>query len=214
MSRTHEALAMSDAPVAAKTEARIEAQRERILSAAQKCFIEHGFHSASVANIAETAGMSAGLIYRYFAGKNEIILAIVQRQLELLLGDMKLNRQVDLVDEMIGSYGRGCGSDAHGARGMNPALLLEMSAEATRDPDIAAALNSFDTALRGALVAWLSDTTQNGGHQLPLEMAPSRALLVQLLFEGLKVRETREPDLDRALLTKALQEFVPLLLTP
>lgn len=201
-------------PAVSKAEARVEAQRERILDAAQKCFVEHGFHGASMANIAETAGMSAGLIYRYFAGKNEIILAIVQHQLELLLDDVQLNRQVDLTAEMIGSYGRACRSDARGARGMNPALLLEMSAEATRDPSIAAALDSFDTALRAALVAWLSDSAQNGGCELPTQVAPARALLLQLLFEGLKVRETREPDLDRALLTNALQEFVPLLLTP
>ena len=40
-----------------------------ILDAAKKCFIEHGFHAASMANIAETAGMSPGLIYRYFENK-------------------------------------------------------------------------------------------------------------------------------------------------
>lgn len=201
---------MNAPPAVSKSEARVEAQRERILDAAQKCFVEHGFHGASMANIAETAGMSAGLIYRYFAGKSEIILAIVQHQLELFLGDMKLNRQIDLTAEMIGSYGRVCRSDA---RSINPALLLEMSAEATRDPSIAAALDSFDTALRSALVGWLSDSSGKGGCGLPAEAAPARALILQLLFEGLKVRETREPNLDRALLTSALQEFVPLLLT-
>jgi AcrR family transcriptional regulator len=49
---------------------------------ALKCFIEHGFHAASMANIAEAAQMSAGLMYRYFDNKNAIVLAIVERQLE------------------------------------------------------------------------------------------------------------------------------------
>ncbi len=53
---------------------RAEAQRDRILCAALKCFIEHGFHAASMANIAETAQMSAGLMYRYFDNKNAIVL--------------------------------------------------------------------------------------------------------------------------------------------
>jgi AcrR family transcriptional regulator len=35
-----------------------------------------------MANIAEAAGMSAGLIYRYFDSKNAIILAITERQLQ------------------------------------------------------------------------------------------------------------------------------------
>jgi hypothetical protein len=43
-------------------------------------------------------------------------------------------------------------------------------------------------------------------------VAPPRALLLQCLVEGLKVRETREPDLDRELLAAAVGEFVPLLL--
>ena len=56
------------------------AQRERILDAAQKCFVSHGFHAAGMALIAETANMSPGLIYRYFDSKSTIILAIIERQ--------------------------------------------------------------------------------------------------------------------------------------
>lgn len=193
-----------------KSEARVEAQRERILSAAHKCFVERGFHGASMANIADTAGMSAGLIYRYFAGKSEIILAIVEHQLEMLLKDMDLKRKVDMSAEMIASFDRS-GDDPTG--GMNPALLLEMSAEATRDPSIAASLDGFDRTLRTALVRWLGEDQEHGGPGLPEPLARQRALLLQLLFEGLKVRQTREPDLDRKLLESALREFVPQLLT-
>lgn len=202
---------MSTKPSPTKAEARAEAQRERILSAAQKCFVEHGFHAASMASIADTAQMSAGLIYRYFENKNAIILAIVERQLQLLRNDIRLNRQSDLAAEMTDNYGRACISDG---RGMNAALLLEMSAEATRDPQIAAALDHYDTTLRAALVEWLTRDKHAGGHALPLAIAPARALMLQCLFEGLKLRETREPELDRTLLATALREFVSLLLKP
>ncbi len=39
------------------------------------------------------------------------------------------------------------------------------------------------------------------------------ALLLQCLWEGMKVREARQPDFDHALLQAALQEFLPALLT-
>ena len=169
-----------------KAQDRAEMQRNRILDAAQHCFIEHGFHAASMASIADTAGMSAGLIYRYFENKSAIILAIVDRQLHLLRDDIRLNRRIDLPAEMAQNYGRSCASEG---KGMNAALLLEISAEATRDPQVAAALDHFD-------------------------VTPGRALLLQCLFEGLKLRETREPELDRELLSAALHEFVPLLLKP
>jgi AcrR family transcriptional regulator len=202
---------MSEKPRSNKAEARIEAQRERILLAAQQCFIEHGFHGASMASIAETAGMSAGLIYRYFENKSAIILAIVQLQLELLQDDLSLNRKVDLSVEIAARFGM---SNAQREHGMNAALLLEISAEATRDPTVAAALDKFDTTLRAGLTEWLTRSPATGGHGLPAELAPPRALLLQCLVEGLKVREAREPDLDRELLAAAVGEFVPLLLKP
>lgn len=185
---------------------RARIQRNRILEAAQQRFIENGFHAASMANIADTAGMSAGLIYRYFDNKSAIILAIVERQLELLRDDIKLNRKIDLVEELATHYGRSFNKDG---RGMNPALLLEISAESTRDPQVAAALDHYDTTLRAALCKWLVEL-----HGLPADIAPARALMLQTLVEGLKLRETREPDLDRALLRAALEDVVPLLLNP
>lgn len=200
---------MNARPMQTKAEAHAEAQRERILSAAQQCFVEHGFHAASMANIADTAQMSAGLIYRYFENKNAIILAIVDRQLQLLRNDIQLSRDVDLPAEMVENYGRSSITDG---RGMNAALLLEMSAEATRDPQIAAALDHYDTSLRTALVDWLARSRQAGGHELPAAVGQERALILQCLFEGLKLREAREPELDRKLLARALEAFVPLLL--
>ncbi|MGH8072708.1 MAG: TetR/AcrR family transcriptional regulator [Lysobacter sp.] len=194
-----------------KAQERAEVQRHRILDAAQQCFIAHGFHAASIASIAETAGMSAGLIYRYFENKNALILAIVDRQLQLLREDIRLNRRIDLAAEMVQNYGRSCSAEA---KGMNAALLLEMSAEATRDPQIASALDRYDVTIRAALVDWMTQDKQAGGHALPVATAPGRALLLQCLFEGLKLREAREPDLDRALLSSALHEFVPMLLKP
>ena len=185
--------------------ARVEAQRKRILDAAQQCFIEHGFHGASMANIAETAGMSAGLIYRYFENKSAIILAIVEEQLVLLREEISLNDRPELPQLMADNYARTCGAQ----RGMNAALLLEISAEATRDPQIAQALDDYDAAVRQALCEWLARNRKQGGQGLPKDVAPRRALVLQCLFEGLKLRETREPGLDRGLLLAALQEVVP-----
>ena len=54
---------------AAKSAIKAEAQRERILNAARKCFVEHGFHAASMASIAGTitlqVGIMSGLLSRH-----------------------------------------------------------------------------------------------------------------------------------------------------
>lgn len=193
-----------------KAEARTQAQRERILNAAQQCFVEHGFHAASMANIADTAEMSAGLIYRYFESKNEIIVAIIERQLELLHAELaQLDDSVDLSTR----FAEGCSGCGPGKiPGLSPALILEMSAEATRNPKIAAALATFDNAVRADIIDLLSRGKDNGGYGLPKDIAPARAMMIQCLVEGLKVRATREPDIDKTVLKKALDEVLSVLL--
>ena len=58
------------------TQERREANRAQIVAAARRCFSRDGFHQTSMPDIAAAAGVSAGAPYRYFAGKEEIILAI------------------------------------------------------------------------------------------------------------------------------------------
>ena len=129
---------------AGKDTPRAEAQRERILCAAQKCFIEHGFHAASMANIAAAAQMSAGLMYRYFDNKSAIVRAIVERQLQDGRAQIEqLHSSADLAASILQTYRLWLARDP---AVMNPALYLEMSAEATRDPQIAAALQDSMSA--------------------------------------------------------------------
>ena len=41
-----------------------------ILMAAEECMLEKGFHGTSVQDIAKRAGISTGLIYRYYKNKD------------------------------------------------------------------------------------------------------------------------------------------------
>lgn len=58
------------------TPERRDAKRAEIVAAARHCFSRNGFHQTSMPDIATAAGVSAGAPYRYFASKEEIILAI------------------------------------------------------------------------------------------------------------------------------------------
>ncbi len=51
-------------------------RREQILEAAMACFAECGFHQTSMHDISARAGISVGLIYRYFKSKEEMIAAL------------------------------------------------------------------------------------------------------------------------------------------
>ena len=51
-------------------------RREQILTAAMVCFAKRGFHQASMHDISAEAGISVGLIYRYFENKDAVISAM------------------------------------------------------------------------------------------------------------------------------------------
>jgi AcrR family transcriptional regulator len=191
---------------------RAEAQRERILCAAQKCFIEHGFHAASMANIAETARMSAGLMYRYFENKNAIVLAIIERQLHEGRDQIaRLHSSSELAAELLDVFSRW---QARDPSVMNAALFLEMSAEATRDPQIAAALRASDELILADLQSWMNRSREDGGLGLPPETVATRAYLLQCLIKGLTVSAVRQPDVDRRILKDAIDKLVDRLLSP
>ncbi|HEU4716632.1 MAG TPA: TetR/AcrR family transcriptional regulator [Bacteroidia bacterium] len=52
------------------------AKTELIESVAMKCFAAKGFHATSISYIARKAGISAGLMYNYFSGKDELLKSI------------------------------------------------------------------------------------------------------------------------------------------
>ena len=52
---------------------------EAILAAALSLFVEKGFHGTSVPSVAERAGVAAGTIYHYFAGKEALVNALYKR---------------------------------------------------------------------------------------------------------------------------------------
>ena len=59
-------------------------QRERILIAAARCFARHGFHVTSMDDVIAEAGLSAGAVYGYYRGKDELIEAAARRAMELI----------------------------------------------------------------------------------------------------------------------------------
>ncbi|WP_166997426.1 TetR/AcrR family transcriptional regulator [Paramicrobacterium fandaimingii] len=53
--------------------------REQIVAAARRCFARQGFHNTSMPDIAAEAGLSTGAPYRYFTGKQELIVEVATR---------------------------------------------------------------------------------------------------------------------------------------
>ena len=91
--------------------ARERTKREAILDAMLEIVVERGFHDAPMSLIAQRSGASAGVIYHYFASKEEIIAALYERirerKLEAFLGGFDAEREpgVVFVETFVSVYG-------------------------------------------------------------------------------------------------------------
>jgi len=62
-----------------------EDKRRLILTAAVRVFAEKGYHAARVGDIAEEAGVAYGLLYHYFASKEDVLEAVFRETWGLML---------------------------------------------------------------------------------------------------------------------------------
>jgi AcrR family transcriptional regulator len=191
--------------------ARAAHQRERILDAAERCFIDAGFHAAGMARVAETAGVSAGLIYRYFDSKASIVQAIIARHLENEGSRVidQLSSPEEMCDAMLDVFERWRRGDDPK---MNACLLLDLAAECTRDAKIARAVRDKDRTVEAHLSRAVERIMEARGVKISAAEARSRAIILQCLFEGLASRAVRDPTLQRRTLKPAMQKIVSVLL--
>ena len=192
---------------------RARAQRERILRAAKSCFIRHGFHAASMTDIAHAAEMSPGLIYRYFPSKGAIVRAIIEAQLEE--GRQRLDQLDtldDLVQAVVGKVACWRGSDQ---RERDAALFLDMTAEATRDSEVEAAARRADEVIGERLRDALRRAASGAGEPAPSEERLALQLLaLRCLLDGLAVRAIRDPALDPAAVEAMLRAVLAVMFGP
>jgi AcrR family transcriptional regulator len=63
--------------------ARASSRRRQVLDAAVKVMGRNGFHQMSMQDLAAEAKVSVGLIYKYFGGKEDLLLATIVRILDV-----------------------------------------------------------------------------------------------------------------------------------
>ena len=147
-----------------------DARRDQILGAARRCFLRDGFHSTSMQDLFAEAGLSAGAVYRYFASKDEVIVAIAEQNMREVLAMM---RQVaketpgrslgDVVAALMALFRA---SDAAEDLGGMAVLVW---AEALRNPALARQLRELLTRMGDELATLVAGHQQAG--QLPSEVA-------------------------------------------
>jgi AcrR family transcriptional regulator len=128
---------------------RREAKRAEIVAAARRCFARDGFHQTSMPDIAAAAGVSTGAPYRYFASKEEIVLAIAGDAFRLIF---------EPVERLAAA------TDAASVADLVAASLEALSVETVTDA--AGRAVPVDELLRCAVQAW-SELLRNDAVRAP-----------------------------------------------
>jgi AcrR family transcriptional regulator len=167
--------------------------RDELLAAALRVFARRGYRQAGVDEIAAAAGYSKGALYWHFAGKEELLTALLEervdapmRELVALLESAPPER--DMSAEATREFARQLGAQ-------RDAVLLEREywTLAIRDPELRARYAERQTELRGALARALEARARHLGTPGLSMPAEDVARIVMSIMGGLAVDELVEP---------------------
>jgi AcrR family transcriptional regulator len=180
-----------------------ERTRERIVEAAAKVFARRGYHRATVDEIASEAGFTIGALYSNFTGKEDLFLAIADRQVEQRVAE-------------VGAIADAAEGDAPGDQAAErlreflerdpdwPLLFYEFWSLSVRNPELQGELAKRRDAIRDALAETLERVAKRHGFELRFP-APVLATAIAASLNGLAFERAADP---KALPDEVFAEFV------
>jgi AcrR family transcriptional regulator len=167
--------------------------RERLLLAARRVFARHGFHGASVEEIASEAGFSTGALYSNFDGKEDLFLVLMEREI-----DEHAREIADAVGARASVSERATG----GARQWmtmierEPEVLLlfmEFWAYGVRDAGVRPKVAARFAQVRELLTRLIADGVREFDLELDIP-AEQLAIAIDALADGIARQKLADPD--------------------
>jgi AcrR family transcriptional regulator len=176
-----------------RREAQVERNRERLLAAARRVFLDRGYHGSTLDAIAAEGGFSKGVVYSQFESKADLFLALLDERIAERAAE---NERV--AREAGGGAAAMAALFAHGRRRAQREsdwilLLLEFRAQAAREP----ALNErYAKAHARTLdgVSGLLELVFAGGGLQPSRPPHELAAFVLAITSGLHLENLVAPE--------------------
>lgn len=188
-------------------------RRAQILRAARSIFIERGYLSARVEDVASRAGLSKGAVYFYFESKREIFDALAEEELAVtcsFLADAEKDERPAVIKLL--DLGRRY-LDYFAGLKTPPRFFLLMSELAIRDEDVRRKVNAVHEDFVSATEAVILQGIQEGAFRT--YDARAVALFLKAFIDGLAGQSAvgMRPDTER-LATDGLRVLLQGLLNP
>jgi AcrR family transcriptional regulator len=172
---------------------RAELRRQKILDCASKLFVEHGFHATGVAQISALSGVAVGQIYRDFASKEDIVVAIVQGDCAEFMAHDVLKEAIDRGDRVaVRDWLHQFVNPKTEREGDGGRLFSEIIAESSRNERIAGIFSAIQADSRVMLLEALDMLSEGKG---TLDAREALADMIPTLSLGLMHHRLMSPDL-------------------
>jgi len=163
----------------------------QILDAAVACFAKRGFHQASMHDISAEAGISVGLIYRYFENKDAVISAMAdehKREIHEVLERARLAPTLVEAFEIIFTW-----DCSENSPQVLSAFVVDLFAEASRNTHVAELVRDVcETSMKGVtdLIARSPEAAKAAHGLAPHEQAE----LIFAVARGMLMRDVLQPQ--------------------
>ncbi|MBP3083467.1 TetR/AcrR family transcriptional regulator [Mycolicibacterium fortuitum] len=164
--------------------------RDRILDAALKVFAAEGFAGATIDAIGHAAGFTKGAVYSNFESKDELFLALLDRQFEsrgALIATALDSGQGDTA-AIAAALSRSTLDSIHDQNEYQ-IVLIEYWLRAVRDPELRERL----VARRRAAADQALRIVEQAGTSLPGKQLAALAQLVVTIISGIATEEVLQP---------------------
>jgi TetR/AcrR family transcriptional regulator, transcriptional repressor of aconitase len=164
------------------SEEHLEARRAQILDGARRAFATYGYDGATVARLEEETGLSRGAIFHYYAGKQELFIALAR--------DLS-TRYVDLIVE------RGLDDAVRAMANEDPELLgvlMEVQGRLRHDEEFQRRM-SENAGDRDRMVAWFTERQRDGTFRDDVDLL-HLGRFATLVINGLALRVAGGDELE------------------
>ncbi len=163
-----------------------DARREQILASARRCFLRDGFHATSMQDLFAESGLSSGAVYGYFASKDDMILAIAEENLQMIVALLRAGATANPTATANRSAGAALADIFETIESKNAddglaAMALLVWAEALRNPALVARFGELFGQLRADLAEIVPEQRARPGRADALSADALAAVLISLL---------------------------------
>ena len=166
-------------------------RRTQILDAAIICFAKRGFHQTSMHDISAEAGISVGLIYRYFANKEAVIAAMADRHKREIQSVLERAQEAPtLLEALEVLFTAHC---CETSPQIQSAFVVDLYAESARNPQMADLVRDvLETTMDGVtdLIAHSPEAANGANGLAPRELSE----LIFAVARGMLMRDVLQPQ--------------------